>query len=298
MRLRGGQRQARRRRGAGRLRRTALATLVTAAVVVPLSAAGRPEIPAPEPVRFADSATPEARYQTNRDQAAYAADMADHSGAKARADRLRAMAEPGRQFLEFDARGAGRTAEVFGDLRTAGRITVLVPGSDTGIDTYDRFRRGALALYEVLNEQRGPRVAVVAWLGYATPGTISPEVLTTGRADDGAAQLTDFVGELGGLDRPGASVSLLCHSYGSVVCARAAAELPGSVTDIALFGSPGTGADSAADLGTDARLWAGRGTGDWIADVPHVKADLFGTTFGFGTDPTDPAFGARAFAAG
>ncbi|MDG4858584.1 hypothetical protein P8605_10540, partial [Streptomyces sp. T-3] len=44
--------------------------------------------------------------------------------------------------------------------------------------------------------------------------------------------------------------------------------------------------------------WAGRGTGDWIADVPHVKADLFGTTFGFGTDPTDPAFGARAFAAG
>jgi hypothetical protein len=32
--------------------------------------------------------------------------------------------------------------------------------------------------------------------------------------------------------------------------------------------------------------------------VPHVSADLLGTTVGFGTDPVSPAFGARIFAAG
>lgn len=80
------------------------------------------------------------------------------------------------------------------------------------------------------------------------------------------------------------------------MCARAARGL--DVADIAFFGSPGTGAASVVALGTRARVWAGRGAHDWIADVPHTKADLFGTTVGFGTDPVAPAFGARRFAAG
>lgn len=42
----------------------------------------------------------------------------------------------------------------------------------------------------------------------------------------------------------------------------------------------------------------GEGADDWVADVPHVSADLFGTTVGFGTDPMSPSFGARVFAAG
>lgn len=41
-------------------------------------------------------------------------------------------------------------------------------------------------------------------------------------------------------------------------------------------------------------MWAGRGSDDWIGNVPHVR--LGGV--GFGTDPVDPAFGARVFAAG
>ncbi|MGP4012160.1 hypothetical protein ACTWQO_37555, partial [Streptomyces sp. 4N124] len=41
-----------------------------------------------------------------------------------------------------------------------------------------------------------------------------------------------------------------------------------------------------------------RGADDWVANVPHVSTDLFGTTVGFGTDPVSPAFGARVFAAG
>lgn len=81
-----------------------------------------------------------------------------------------------------------------------------------------------------------------------------------------------------------------------MVCARAADGL--EVADIALVGSPGTGADTAAGLHSEARVWAGRGAEDWVEHVPHVSADLFGTTVGFGTDPVSPAFGARVFDAG
>ncbi|MGW0737133.1 alpha/beta hydrolase [Streptomyces sp. NPDC002851] len=278
-----------------RLRRTALAALIAAAIVVPLSGAVRPAVPAPEPVRLAASAGLAERYAAHRANAAQAARLAERAGVTGRAATLRAMARPTRRFLEFDARGAGRTAEVWGDLRRAERIAVLVPGSDTGLDTYARFRRGAQALYDQsLHDRAGPRLAVVAWLGYETPGTVAPETLTTGRAEDAAVQLTRFVGAL-----PGAQpVALLCHSYGSVVCGRAAPGLGGRVQDIAVYGSPGTGVDHARDLRTRARVWAGRGAGDWIGDVPFTRLELFGTTVGFGADPVGAGFGARVFPAG
>ncbi|AZM54478.1 hypothetical protein DMA15_19490 [Streptomyces sp. WAC 01529] len=281
---------------AGRLRRTLLAAGVTVAVAFPLSGAARPEIPAPAPASLGRVTAPEltAAYEENRANAAEAAEMAERYGARERAAELRAMASPDRRFLVFDGRGAGRTAEVFGDLADAERVAVLVPGSDTSLDSYGRLRSGARALHGEL----GPRTAVVAWLGYETPGTVSPAVLTTGRADAAAPALRSFVAELHGINAH-ARVSLLCHSYGSVVCASAASG-PSTldVADIAFFASPGTGADKAADLRTPARIWAGRGGGDWIAEVPHTSADVFGTTFGFGTDPVSGGFGARVFEAG
>ncbi|MFJ9564638.1 alpha/beta hydrolase [Streptomyces fuscichromogenes] len=289
----------------GRLRRTLLATLLAAAVVLPLSAAARPRIPAPPPAALPARLTPATlatAYEANREDAAEAARMAAAHGDTARAAVDRALASPSRRLLRFDARGDGQVTEVFGDLTHATRVAVLVPGSDTTLDTYARFRTMAVSLYRRLTREApgDPRTAVIAWLGYRTPATISTTVLTPGRAGRAAPQLRGFIRELRTLTAPGpATVALLCHSYGTVVCARAAPTLTGlGVTDIALVGSPGTGADSAADLHTSARVWAGRGASDWIAEVPHLRADLFGTTVGFGTDPVSPAFGARVFAAG
>ncbi|MDJ0382576.1 alpha/beta hydrolase [Streptomyces sp. G-G2] len=275
-----------------RLRRTLLAALVTTAVVFPVAAAASPDAPAPVAVRFADGASASERYAANLANLAEAARMADDAGRSQRAAKLRAMAAGGSaHFLSFDGRGTGRAVEVLGDLATADRVAVLVPGTDTTLDTYQRFRAGALALRQRLQAEH-PRSAVVAWLGYDTPGTVSTTVLTTARADDGARKLAPFLAELRRLSASGARQSLLCHSYGSVVCART--RTGPAVTDMALFGSPGTGAETAAGLPTAARVWAGRGSEDWIARVPHVR--LGG--IGFGTDPVDPAFGARAFDAG
>ncbi|MET9854807.1 alpha/beta hydrolase [Streptomyces sp. NPDC006450] len=279
-------------RSRGRLRRTLLAGLVAAAVVFPVSAAASPEVPAPAPAVPGESAALPDRYAAHLANLAAAARTAENAGRNGRAAKLRAMeGGGGARFLGFDGRGKGRAIEVFGDLETADRVAVLIPGSDTTLDTYQRFRAGAVALQQRLRAEHA-RSAVVAWLGYDTPGTISPAVLTTGRADEAAAELGSFLPRLARLAAPQARLSLLCHSYGSVVCART--ETGPAVTDIALFGSPGTGAGSAADLPTRARIWAGRGGGDWISGVPHVR--LGG--FGFGTDPVDPSFGALPFPAG
>lgn len=278
----------------GRWWRTLAAAVVVGAVVVPLSAALRPRIPAPPPARTAplSRATLTATYEANRADAAEASRMAAAHGDRQRAAADRALAAPSRDLLTFDGRGTGRATEVFGDLGTAEHIAVLVPGSDTTLDTYGRFRAGALALYRAA----GPRTAVAAWLGYDTPRVLSTGALTTSRAEEAAPLLERFMGELRRALGASPRVSLLCHSYGTVVCADAAHAVV--VEDIVLVGSPGTGVDSAAGLHTRARVWAARGAGDWVAHVPHISADLFGTRAGFGTDPVSPAYGARVFSAG
>ncbi|CAM5594459.1 Pimeloyl-ACP methyl ester carboxylesterase OS=Streptomyces albaduncus OX=68172 GN=FHS32_006729 PE=4 SV=1 [Streptomyces griseoloalbus] len=58
-------------------------------------------------------------------------------------DRIEALMRPGRRILAFNPAGAGRVAEVFGDLRRAERVSVVVPGVDT--DLLTGSSRAALA---------------------------------------------------------------------------------------------------------------------------------------------------------
>ncbi|MEU7894779.1 alpha/beta hydrolase [Nonomuraea sp. NPDC049152] len=184
-----------------------------------------------------------------------------------------------------------RLVKVYGDLATADRIAVIVPGSDTTAATFESgtHRPGGAAralLAEARRIEPGTRLAVVAWLGYDSPPMWSLSALTDVAAEGGARALRAQV-----LSMPKVPVSLLCHSYGSVVCARAVPGLP--VADLAVFGSPGMGgARTASAVGP--RVWAGRGASDLIANVPHLKIG----PVGFGRDPMDHAFGARIFATG
>ncbi|MGW4404586.1 alpha/beta hydrolase [Nonomuraea sp. NPDC004702] len=283
------------------LRNRLLAALVTASVAVPASGAGGSAgVPAPVPAAVAPlrAAAPAVlaaelteRYAAGRAAVLAAERTAAARGHRLRAAALRAMAGPSRTFLSFDGRDGGRTVEVFGDLATARRIAVLVPGSDTNLDRYGRLHAGATRLREAL----GDGSAVIAWAGYRTPGTLSLDVLTPARADEAVPGLRAFVRELRAL-KPGARLSLVCHSYGSVVCGRAAPGL--DVADIVLMGSPGAGVPDVAAMRTRAVVWAGRGAADWIAGVPHALVELPFVTVGLGADPVSPGFGARVFAAG
>ncbi|MFG2991264.1 alpha/beta hydrolase [Streptomyces sp. NPDC048257] len=218
---------------------------------------------------------------------------ADRATATRRSHRFASLAEPGRQILAFDPTGGGRVAEVFGDLTRAERVSVIVPGVDTDLLTFERSQRRltspvgmAESLYEAQRAaEPGSRTAVIAWAGYTAPTGVGMDAATGRMAVDGAVLLKALTTSLPG----DASVALFCHSYGSVVCGVAAHELPRRVTDVVVAGSPGMRAQNVAGLHTTARVWATRDEGDWIADVPHLEVG----GLGHGADPVSPAFGAR-----
>ncbi|RSM72166.1 hypothetical protein DMB66_06080 [Actinoplanes sp. ATCC 53533] len=201
-------------------------------------------------------------------------------------------ARSGRRFLSFDPRGDGRAVEVLGDLATAERIAVLVPGVDTRLRDFDRGLGGvahrapavqARTVYAALHAAApDARVAVVAWLGYDPPEGLSLESARDLRARAGAAALTELVQALPAR----AAVTLIGHSYGALVVGLAAPHLP-RVTDVIALGAPGMGASTAADLG-GARVWSALAADDWIRRIPQLRVGHLG----HGRRPSNPAFGA------
>ena len=266
-----------------------------AAAMIGTTAAAFPAVPVDRSQPFPALTAPAlaARYAEDSRMIAQDAGAASRAGNQGLARSLDGMG--GEHFIDFNPAGQGLAVEVTGNLAQARRVAVLVPGSDTTLATFDSRGTaspggGAAALAQEARElDPGAHLAIIAWLGYAAPATLSPGVMTSGDAGQGADALRPFVDDLA---RDGRQVALICHSYGSVVCGLAAPHL--AVTDIAVVGSPGMDAASAGALDTTARVWAGRGTDDWIRYAPHVQ--FLG--LGFGPDPMSPAFGARIFDAG
>src|SRR6266566_5180056 len=266
----------------------AVAMLGTTAAAWPSGTAAMPQAP---PALTASALS--ARYAADARAIGTAEQAAVRDGDRPLAGALARLRS--RHVLFFNPNGQGVAAMVIGNLATANRVAILVPGSDTTLATF--FSRGssspggaaeALAA-EAHRLDPGEHLAIIAWLGYPTPALLSPAVMTSGDAGQGAQALRPLVTALAG---HGDQVALLCHSYGSVVCGLAAPHLP--VTDIAVFGSPGMDASSVASLDTKARVWAGREADDAIKYVPNIR--LLG--LGFGADPMSPGFGARIFATG
>ncbi|WP_329120961.1 alpha/beta hydrolase [Streptomyces sp. NBC_01353] len=214
-----------------------------------------------------------------------------------RAHRFTSLMRQDRQILAFDPTGGGRTAEVLGDLEHAQRVSVIVPGVDTNLLTFQKTSRKytapagmAQSLYAAQRRAApGSRTAVVAWADYTAPVGVGIDAAMGRLASAGAVRLVDMTDALPGASR----VSLFCHSYGSVLCGVAAARLPSRVTDVAVAGSPGMRVESAAELSTRARVWAMRDADDWIQDVPHLAVG----GVGHGADPVEPEFGARLLSA-
>src|SRR5256886_5228099 len=266
------------------LRYLAAAPLVAIAMFGPTAAAWRSATAAmPQAPPALTASALSARYAADAKAIAGAERTAGRDGDSQLAGALASLRT--RHVLFFNPNGQGVAAMVIGNLATANRVAILVPGSDTTLATF--FSRGssspgggaealAAEAHRLEPSRPGPHLAIIAWLGYPAPAMLSPAVMTSGDAGRGAQALRPLVTALA---RHGDQVALLCHSYGSVVCGLAAPHLP--VTDIAAFGSPGMDAATAASLHTTARVWAGREAGDWIRNVPHVR--LLGV--GFGTDP-------------
>jgi pimeloyl-ACP methyl ester carboxylesterase len=204
------------------------------------------------------------------------------------------IATTGRDFLAYD-QGRGTAVEAVGDLDTATRVAVLVPGVGTRLADFDRGLGGvarrapavqARALYARMHAaEPAARVAVVAWLGYLPPSGLNLDAIREDRARAGARALVAFVRMLLA-QRPGVAVTLVGHSYGALVAGLAARRLP-QVHSLVVMGAPGMGVDRAADLG-GVRVYSALAPQDWMGRVPQVR--LLG--FGHGLRPSSPAFGA------
>ncbi|HEX6445181.1 MAG TPA: alpha/beta hydrolase [Streptosporangiales bacterium] len=183
---------------------------------------------------------------------------------------------------------------VLGDLRTAERVAVLVPGM--GIDRADLGRADqvlgmARSLDAEIHRLRPrARVAIVAWADYPAPSGPDLDVARGGPAREGAKRLSAYLDAVQA--ETTAPIGLFCHSYGSVVCGLT--PHAADVSDVVLYGSPGVRLRHATQFGRGVRVWAARSPNDWIRFVPHVR---FGD-LGHGRDPVDPAFGARVLPAG
>ncbi len=190
-----------------RLRRTSIiagiaaAVAATTAAVFPSAQAGRLQ---PMPALTAPALT--ARYAADAHQLARAARAASKAGNTGLASSLGAMR--GGRFLDFSAAGQGLAVEVFGNLATATRVAILVPGSDTTLATFDSRGTaspggGAAALAAEARKldpgspPRGHRMAGLRHPGHAEPGR---DDLGRRRAGRGRAA------PVGGLISPGTAV--------------------------------------------------------------------------------------------
>ncbi|MEU0493397.1 alpha/beta hydrolase [Nocardiopsis sp. NPDC006139] len=193
----------------------------------------------------------------------------------------------GLRLLAYDESGDGRIVEALGDPATADHIIVLVPGNDNYLGNYfdpsrpTRPRVNGATLLRTMGEiATGESFAVVVWMGYDTPRGFFEGAMRgpARRAAPDLVRLTHYL--------PGdAHITLVGHSYGTVVCGLALAE--GRVDDCIALGSPGMGGSSTADLRYSGNLWVAQGRDDWIRRFPRGRLG----DIGHGPTPLRPGFG-------
>nr|WP_221376823.1 alpha/beta hydrolase [Actinoplanes polyasparticus] len=234
-------------------------------------------------------------------------------------DRLTDENGPRAYLLSLDIGEEGRAVVALGDPGRATNVLTHVPGMTADLASFG----GELARAERVAERAAelsPRssTSAVLWLDYDAPDFVG-EAASARRAEAAAPALRQFQeGLRAGHEGPPARQVVLGHSYGSLVVGRAAAAGGFAADGVVFVGSPGVGAGSARELRMpDGEVWSTTArsdvvqyaavapgglvrdlvvaggapvTGPWLA-FGRPERDLW-----FGTNPSDPGFGARVFA--
>lgn len=204
-----------------------------------------------------------------------------------------------RTLVSLDASGEGRATIVVGDLRTADYVSYLVPGMFFSVDgqmgdwtdAASRLHDDQLEWLHRFAAQGAAdpesTVATVAWLGYETPNLTDvggPEKALIGR--DLLASAVEGLLAMRKTDPP--HVALITHSYGSTAALMALTEYDFEVDALALVGSPGSAAQSVAELHVrGGNVFVGEAAWD---PVPNSSF--------FGSDPGTASYGAHPMGVG
>jgi len=238
-------------------------------------------------------------------------------GLNALADRLADDAGSRAYLLRLDLTDDGRAVVALGDPDRAANVLTQVPGMTADLASY----HGELSRAERVADRAAelaPAAATsaVLWLDYDAPDFID-EAASARQAKAGAAGLRRFQEGLRASHLDGtAHQTVLGHSYGSLLVGVAATQPGLPADDVVFVGSPGVGVDSATELHAG-RVWSTTSHSDVIQYLPVAPKSLAGDLavtglapipgglfafarpeddLWFGTNPSDPAFGARVFA--
>jgi hypothetical protein len=191
-----------------------------------------------------------------------------------------------RSLIQYTPGSPPLAAISVGNMDTASQVTVAVPGMRTTVaDSMADWTGAAESLYTEQNTQMQLRElgdetssAVVAWIGYDTPGGDDLSVLSSSKAEVGATNLVAFLEGAAAArgTKPGEDISVLAHSYGTTVSTLAAAETP--VENLTLVASAGID-DSiphVSDLKVDpSRVWTTEARQDSIANIGRGEVEAF-----------------------
>ena len=206
----------------------------------------------------------------------------DLAGAEAKGDTdrvklLEALLECGGDILVYRPQ-LQHYAVRFGDLEGADHVAVMVPGVGDGTNLRDDWIPEARTVFDAAES-----TAVVLWKGYDNPADIV--AAAAGSIECGedllvaAGDLTAFVASLS--LRPDQSLTLIAHSFGSIVAGAALADCGLQVTDVVVAGSPGMTVDELRDLHVEqSHFFSEQAPGDAIAELGI-----------FGAPPSAPTFG-------
>lgn len=205
-------------------------------------------------------------------------------------EQLRAGGHPPMFLLGVGDEGNGRAIVSYGNPDTARNVSAYVPGLGTGLDeafAENDLKRARDTLLGAAEYDAS--TASIVWLGYDAPQLSSDDimgntdVMFTENAAAGASAYGDFMAGIAATnEHDDPHLTAMGHSYGSLTVGQAAQReggIPG-VDDIVLVGSPGTGADSADELGVGrAHVYVGAAENDPVTRMP-AKGEAQGMGMG------------------
>jgi pimeloyl-ACP methyl ester carboxylesterase len=168
----------------------------------------------------------------------------------------------------------------FGEFGESRHVAVVVPGVGDGTNLCSEWIPGARHLFDAAES-----TTVVLWKGYDNPvdllAAAAGSIECTDALVAAAMDLTEFVAALP--IGPEHSVTIVAHSFGSVVTGAALADCGLRCTDVVVAGSPGMTVDDLRQLHMEhSHFFAEQAPGDTVAELGV-----------FGTAPSSPTFGGK-----
>ena len=166
----------------------------------------------------------------------------------------------------------------FGAFERVRHIAVVVPGVGDDTNLCEDWVPGAYNLFTAAES-----TAVIMWKGYDNPRSVMAAAIGSVECNDhlmdAGGELAEFVRSLPLLSHH--SVTIVAHSFGSLVTGAALADHGLEVTDVVVAGSPGMSVDGLRELHvSSAHFFSEEAPGDAIAELGV-----------FGASPTSPLFG-------